>query len=566
MDYEILLLNVSRDLGGLSEAFRDSIGQYSIASYLRQRDFKAYVYSGNINNCQKIIKHELNNHKTNVIGFYAAADNIRVVSNVISWIKKSYPQCITIVGGPQVAGLDYEFFNKTGNDYAIIGEGEIPIYMLLSYLIDGEGELEFIPSLIRKDKYEKQLIINSSNGAIVEDLDSIDFPREVDSYNGRLRQGDVVGIITGRGCPNQCAFCYEGANAKNVRFRSISNVMSEIDYIRNHNHRLSFISIYDDTFTLNKKRILEFCDEIEKRKVTWFCEGHIAFVINQTDVLKRMIEAGLSCIQFGIESGSDLVLNAYNKHTNFDMIVKAIKICKSLGIHSITGNFIIGGAHESKDTLEQSKKIAKILINEAKGIIELYTVYFAPYPNTRMVREPEDYGINIYPELQERNLNTMRTPVVRTKELSVNQIYDAKHEFDAFLMNEYKQAAMNSTKEDVMQGMVQNGKIIHLNPTWEKFYNSMPHISNFLNHITEMEQKFNQSFFIIRTFEDYKIVDGIMIADMGTFEGLEQELLQDATGILTARDMAEKYHVSMEEIEMMYHKLNDRCLVYMSQF
>lgn len=566
MDYEILLLNVSRDLGGLSESFRDSIGQYSIAAYLRKHDFKAYVYSGNIICCRNIIKHELECKKTNIIGFYAAADNIRVVSNVIKWIKEIYPECMTVIGGPQVAGLDYDFFERTGTDYAVIGEGEIPIYLLLSYLVDGMGNLESIPSLVRKDDVEKKLIINSSDGGIVNNLDEIDFPKVEDSYNGRLRQGEVVGIITGRGCPNHCAFCYEGANAKNVRFRSVSNVMNEIDYIREHNDRLSFISIYDDTFTLNKARILEFCNEIEKRNVTWFCEGHISFVINQTETLKRMIQAGLSCIQFGIESGSNLVLNAYNKHTDFDMIVKAVKICKSSGIHSITGNFIIGGAFETKETLEKSKELAKILINEAKGIIELYTVYFAPYPNTRMVRKPEYFDIKIYPELQEKNLNTMRMPVVSTRELSINNIYDAKHEFDSFLKQEYKKATLRSVKSDVFQGLVQDGKRIHLNPTWESMYYSLPHISNFMQHISDEEQNFNKNFYIIRTFEDFKIDHGRMVTDAGDFEGLEQEILQDATGGISASDMANRYQVSIEEIEKTYTALNNRCLVYMTQF
>lgn len=58
------------------------------------------------------------------------------------------------------------------------------------------------------------------------------------------------------------------------------------------------------------------------------------------------------------------------------------------------------------------------MIHRAKGIIELYTVYFAPYPNTKMVREPENFGIQIHEELQNTVVNTMRTPVVSTENLS----------------------------------------------------------------------------------------------------------------------------------------------------
>lgn len=566
MSYEILLVNVSRDYSGFSEAFKDSIGQYLIASYLREKDFKAYVYSGDTKTCKKVIETELENDRTRVVGFYAAADNIRVVGHVIKWIKKKYPNIITVIGGPQVAGLDYNFFEETDNDYAIIGEGEIPMYYLLSSIIDNTFPLERVPSLIQRDKKEGVLLVNESKNALITDLDSLGFPIIEDSLNGRLRQGEVVGIITGRGCPFNCSFCYEGANAKNVRLRSIPKVMEEIDYIHQNNEKLNFISIYDDTFTLDKERILDFCNQIKNRKIMWFCEGHVTFVIKNKDVLKQMIEAGLACIQFGIESGSNSVLNAYNKHTNFDMIVSAIQICKELGIHSVTGNFIIGGAFESKDALEKSKQLAKELIQRAKGIIELYTVYFAPYPNTRMVREPEKFDITISNEFQELQINTMRTPVVRTRELSRNEIYDAKHEFDVFLANEYLKAGENAKKVDVIQGLFHNGKRISVNPTWERVYLSKPHISLFLEHMSQEEQLFNQGRYIIRTFEDFKIEGDLLLSDVGTFKGLEMNVLIHATGSYSANEMAEKFKVPLKEIERCYHELNNLCLVYMTEF
>ena len=113
---------------------------------------------------------------------------------------------------------------------------------------------------------------------------------------------------------------------------------------------------------------------------------------------------------------------------------------------------------------------------------------------------------------------------------------------------------------------MQDGKRIHLNPTWESMYYSLPHISNFMQHISDEEQNFNKNFYIIRTFEDFKIAHGRMVTDAGDFEGLEQEILQDATGGISASDMANRYQVSIEEIEKTYTALNNRCLVYMTQF
>lgn len=566
MEYEILFINISRDLRGYSEGFRDSIGQYLLAAYLRERSFQAYVYSGNIADCKKVMEEEIKDHQVPVIGFYAAADNIRIVKNAVTWIKKNFETVITVIGGPQAIGLDYAFFEETGNDYAIIGEGEIPMYMLLSSIIDKTCSIQEVPSVVYADWKQKRLNINSCDSAVIQDLDTIPYPNLLDSLKGDLRQGKMAGLITGRGCPYQCAFCYEGANAKNVRLRSIGNVMREIDYIQEHNRHLEYLNIYDDTFTLKKERVEQFCNEIKKRKLNWFCEGHITFVLKNPNTVRYMVESGLTCIQFGIESGSNRVLEAYNKHTSFDMILEAIQICKAAGVHGITGNFIIGGAFESRETLEESKRLAKALIESAKGIIELCTVYFAPYPNTRIVNEPERFKITRKEELEAYNLNTMKSPVVETKELNTEEIYDLKQEFDAYMAECFRNAAKNPRKEDVLQGLFQDGKRIHVNPTWERNYLSQMYIETFLEHLSRQEQEFCETSYIIRTFEDFVPCGDKILSEAGEFYGLEKDILIRAVGNYTAREMAELFHKDIAEIGKAYEKLNQRCLVYMSEF
>lgn len=566
MEYDVLLINIFRDTSGYSESFNDSIGQYLIAAYLRERDFVAQVYSGNILDCMKTIENEVLNHHVHIIGFYAAADNIRIVSHAIEWIKKYHPEVITFVGGPQAIALDIDFFLSTKNDYAIIGEGEIPAYRLLSYLIDGIGQVENIPSLLYYDCKSSSLVWNQCDDAIISNLDEIPFPHIEDSLSGKLRQGKMAGIITGRGCPNHCTFCYEGANAKNVRFRSIENVMEEIDYIITNNPHIEYINIYDDTFTLRVDRILEFCKAMKQRNLKWFCEGHVSFVIQHPEILKIMVESGLTCIQFGIESASQKVLDAYNKHTSKDMILECVKICKNTGLHGVTGNFIVGGAFETKQTILESKELAAKLINLAKGIMEIYVVYFAPYPNTQMVKFPEQFGIKLEPQLVEWNLNTMRSPVIRTDQLDTVEIYKQKHLFEDFLSECYHTASLQSTKNDLLMSLFQDGKRVHINPTWERHYRSFNHIDVFLRHLSKQEQTFSDNGYIIRTFEDFIIKEDKMYTDVGTFIGIERDILLNATGIYSVTDMSIKLSLSIGRIQEIFESLNNRCLVYMSSW
>lgn len=563
MDYELLLLNVHRDTSGYSVCFNDSIGQYLLAAYLRKQNFIAQVFTGTVLECKQVLIHEIENRGIPVVGFYAAADNVRIVSHIIKWLKSNY-DVTTIVGGPQAIALNEEFYFSCHNDYVIVGEGEIPMHQLLLYVIDGIGSVKNIPQIKYYDKNTEAYVWNKCDDAVVKNLDEIPFPQIEDSLTGRLRSGKMVGIITGRGCPNQCAFCYEGTNAKKVRFRSISNVMKEIDYIMKYNQSVEYINIYDDTFTLNVERVLEFCHEMKQRNLKWLCEGHIAFANTHPDVIKTMVESGLTCIQFGIESGSDIVLDAYGKKTSKESILRAIEICKEAGIHGITGNFIIGGAKETKETLNESRILAKNMLDRAKGILEIYTVYFAPYPNTRMVRFPEEFDIEIDKELEQYNVHTMRSPVVRTTELSVLDIFKEKEKFDCFLADCYYASALGSKKSDVLQGMLQDGKRIHINPTWESAYASLNYIDVFLRHLSREEQNFDENAYIIRTFEDFVIEDGTMRTKVGAFEGDMKEVLLNASGVYTAAEVAKRKKISLKRMEEIYYELNDRCLVYSS--
>jgi len=566
MRYELLLINVSRDLNGYSTCFRDSIGQYLIASYLGMNDYKAFVFTGNVTECSVVIEKEIEKNKVPVIGFYAAADNIRIVKHMVAWVKKKHSNVKTIIGGPQAIALNFDFFEETNNDFAIIGEGERPVYFLLRCIIDKTYCLEDVPSLVFRRQNENCLTFNSCDDALIKKLDEIPYPLMENSLRNNLRQGEIVGIITGRGCPYKCTFCYEGANSKNVRLRSIDNVMKEIDYVKLINHRLKYISIYDDTFTLNNARIEQFCEEIEKRDLKWFCEGHISFVLNNPKILKKMIENGLECIQFGIESGSNKVLNAYNKNTNYDMILQAVRICKESGIHGVTGNFIIGGAFETEETIELSKKLVEELILSARGIIELYVVYFAPYPNTKIVNNPDDFDMIFDFKAEKYNLNTMRSPVVSTKNLSIKNIYDKKREFEEFVQDTYKKASLKPMKKDVIQGLFNDKGRIYINPTWEKYYLSQPHIVTFIEHYTCKEQDFDLNGYIIRTFEDVVLENDIMFSEVGEFRGIEKDVLLNATGIYTAKEMTVMFNISEKELEDIYYELNNKCFVYISKY
>lgn len=565
MSYEILLINVVRDNSGHSTCFNKSVGHQAIAAYLEQNDFFAKLFTGTVEECYEVINEELSCGNVSILGFYAAADNVQVVTNLIKWLKANH-DVTTIVGGPQAMALDQHFFISTGNDFVIIGEGEIPTLLLLRYLVDNEGSLNQVPSIKYLDYAQKALVWNVCDDAVINDLDSIPVltKEHILKYSGN--KDHILGVITGRGCPYKCTFCYEGANAKNVRFRSIAHVMNEIDMALEDDPSLSVVNFYDDTFTLEPQRVLSFCEELKKRKLRWICEVHAQFVIKYPEIVNEMVRSGLICIQLGIESGSNRVLKAYNKKNTVEDLYECIKICKAAGIQSITGNIIVGGAFESMDTIEESKQLVKNIINGAKGMVEISTVYFAPYPKTKISENPQDYGIAISSDALEHSISSMCSPVVSTEVLTVSDIYEKKQEFEAYIHACCEEAVLNITKEEVLQGFSQGKPRIVLNPSWEALYRKVKYLENFLNHISDEEQSFSADRYIVRTLEDFVLESSCVITPIGKFYGLEKEVFLNASGKLTARELAQKLAVDLSEIEHVYKALNNRCLAYMSRW
>lgn len=307
--HDILLLNIVRD-NSLNSSFLDCLGQHSIASYLEIHGYVARVFSGRTNEVKKIIDSQIK-YSIKVVGFYVSADNFNIAYNIAKWIKFNYDLKV-IIGGPEAVSCNENFIRETGCDAVIESEGEEPVKRFLDYL-NGKENLTNIPNLKYID--ENNTFKRNPVTYFLENLDDVPFPNNKNSLNAKFRQGNMVGILTGRGCPFSCSFCYEGANSKNVRFRSIPNVMAEIDYIIETNPNLVVINVYDDTFTLIKNRVYEFCDEIKKRNVFWVCEGHISNILKYPEMLEYMVKSNLVGLQIGIESGSDKVLDAYNKKT-----------------------------------------------------------------------------------------------------------------------------------------------------------------------------------------------------------------------------------------------------------
>ena len=176
-EYEQLMMNLKRGVTEKMPHVEECLGQHIIAAYLQQDHFRARVYSGDSSAAKQVIDFEVKHHGVTVVGFYVGSDNVVMIGNLIRWIKKQYPVKV-VVGGPEAAALEKTFLQRPGCDFIIVGEGEVPMLQLLSYLEDGIGTLADVHSLryLEKDTYHTNPL-----APLIMDLDSLPYPKRENS-------------------------------------------------------------------------------------------------------------------------------------------------------------------------------------------------------------------------------------------------------------------------------------------------------------------------------------------------------------------------------------------------
>ena len=255
-----------------------------------------------------------------------------------------------------------EFF-LSDTDFVIRGEAEAGILKIISDGKLSKGVLDVQP---------------------VENLDGLPypdwslFPVKKYSYSPALNKKPVLVMLSSRGCPYSCCFyCpYPSNSGKKARFRSVENVVAEMEYLKNK-YGIRAIDFRDPIFTLNKERTLKLASELIKRKldIVWSCETRVDCL--DEDLLEIMYQAGLRHINIGVESVSTEVLKKSSRlgaeisHQN-----KIISFCHGRGI-SIATFYIIGMEGDTEQSVSETIDYAKKL----NTLVAQFTIS-TPYPGT----------------------------------------------------------------------------------------------------------------------------------------------------------------------------------------
>ncbi|OGS37969.1 MAG: hypothetical protein A2551_04370 [Elusimicrobia bacterium RIFOXYD2_FULL_34_30] len=290
------------------------------------------------------------------IGIYTTSFTINNVYKIVRSIKEVNKNITIILGGPHIDIYYEETASLPGVDYVVLGEGEIILKELLDCLEKGEE-----PSTIKGIAYKKDGKINFiGKQPLFENLDELPFPaRHLTHYNkyySIIGKNDVAtSIMASRGCPYRCNFCFIQYEGK-YRMRSVENIINEIKECITLG--ITEFLFFDEAFTINKKRVIAFCDEVirQKLKITFEIRSRINNI--DDEMLQKIKQAGCSRIQFGVENASDEILIAMNKKITLTEIIKVINATKKTGI-DIFLDFMLGYPGETKEQINKTMKFAQ---------------------------------------------------------------------------------------------------------------------------------------------------------------------------------------------------------------
>lgn len=321
---------------------------------------------------EETLKKAIYKERPEITGIYCTTLTFRGALKTAELVKEY--GSIVVLGGPHLSAYPRECVQYDCIDFGIEGDGEYSFLELVDCL-----EKHMNPYHICGLVYKKQekTFINPSH--IIEDIDALPFPAyhllPMKKYYSLTSDYPLATMITTRGCPYDCGFCFKTPSRKRYRKRNPKKVADEMEYLIKE-YRVREIMFYDDTIALDRNHILHLCEEILHRGIRIKWESPIRVDNIDDGLISIMKRAGCRRLRFGVESGDPDILRLMNKKIQLNKVKEAFEITKKAGIETFA-YFMIG---YYKETLESVAKTVRFAFNLNPDYIMITKPI--PYPNT----------------------------------------------------------------------------------------------------------------------------------------------------------------------------------------
>ena len=323
--------------------------------------------------------------KPEIVGITCGSATYKKCVETAQAIKQVLPNCKVVVGGWHASYMPDSLLETPEIDYAVMGEGEAAITQLAGYIM--KGDLVGAAGVAGVASRSKGGNVKNPP-KFLSNMDEIPFPARhllpLEKYDRTIeflkaKPADVMSIS--RGCTFNCGFCETKKLWGNIcRSFSPQRVMAEVqDLVTKYGTK--GIYFINDNFTLKKKETSEWCDLMIKSKLDleWVCDTRVDLV--SEELLEKMASAGCKTIWFGVESGSQRILEKINRHITLEQTENAFKLCRKKGIQ-VACSFMLGMPGETKEDLQASFRFAEKLDADWCQ----FNIFIA-YPDSPLYRE-----------------------------------------------------------------------------------------------------------------------------------------------------------------------------------
>lgn len=377
------------------------LGLLSIGAVLREGGHKVIVIDGSREDFSTMML-RLQEFLPQIIGISSMTCMWPKAKQLAAILRNRFPNSFLIAGGVHPTLMKEACLAEVPSlDAVVYGEGEYTALELCNKIEGGES-LSAVNGLIYRDDGE---IVKNPPREIIANLDLLPFPdRELVDVRGytpafeQYKRKPVTNVFTARGCPFQCIFCLPNLLGKRVRYRSPENVMAELKELKER-YGIRDVAFWDDTFTLNKKRIYALSDMMKSENlgIVWSAQARADCV--DRDLLREMADAGCWKLFYGVESLVQKNLDTLKKGETVEQMFDAIRWTKEAGIETET-SYIFGIPGETYEEGLETIKLAKKLDPD-------YAKFFALAPYGKLYEEAEKYGTLLTKNMSDFTGNTI---------------------------------------------------------------------------------------------------------------------------------------------------------------
>jgi radical SAM superfamily enzyme YgiQ (UPF0313 family) len=324
------------------------------------------------------------------LGLSATTISVTNASRIAERVKQLQPGVITILGGSHVSAIPERTLEAFPSiDYGVVGEGEFSLFDLLARLGDGRP-IEPVAGLAYRQDGRVRANVRAP---YIDDLDALpmpawdllpDFPHRFQPTMFSYANTPVASLITSRGCPFTCTFCDRSTSGKKGRMHSVEYVVGLCRHLVGLGVR--HIIFVDDLFTVRKQRVIDLCHAFldEGFTFTWNCNSHPNLL--DFDTMKLMQRAGCWQIAYGIESGSQRILDVVKREVRIPRMRETLRMTRAAGIRA-KGYLMIAHPTEGLDSLAEMAEFLRTAELDMAQVTK-----FTPYPGTPSYAKIRDFG------------------------------------------------------------------------------------------------------------------------------------------------------------------------------